>query len=274
MRNIFVVLPKSPKITKNSKTVLNSAKECVNMWGSVKEFTESAAETKSVAALNFAFGKMARNLGFSNFVAIQVSSRQSEIRAPLARSFGHPPVLWLDRYREAGHVRRDVGIKQIMTSMEPFWWSELKSSQLSRDERQVFDEAAEYGLSHGLVVPVRQPDGSIWSCLLSAENVVESAEMKFAAVVAANYYVGRGSLLQSRESRKIDLAYRLTARQREVVTWISRGLTADEIGEVLGTSGRTVSHQLDDAKRRLKARTLASLVAEALAHGEIELLAD
>jgi DNA-binding CsgD family transcriptional regulator len=243
------------------------------MWRGVKDFVERAGSTNSVGELNHAFGKMTHDWGFDNFLAIQVSSRQAELRAPLARSFGSPPVLWLDRYRHAGHIRRDVGINRIMTSTEPYWWSDLQAMPLNPSERLVFDEAKEFRLSHGLVVPVRQPDGSIWSCLLSSEKMQENDEIKFAAVVAANYFVGRGALLQSFETRKIDLAYRLTNRQREVVSWISKGLTTDEISEVLGTSARTVAHQVEDAKRRLNASTLASLVAEAVLHGEITLTA-
>lgn len=242
------------------------------MWRSVKEFTNRAATTQSVGELNHAFGSMIAGWGFENFVAIQVSARQQDLRAPLARSFGSPPVLWLDRYREAGHVHRDAGVSRIMTSTQPYWWSEIQSEPLTLDQQLVFNEAAEFRLAHGLVVPIRQPDGSVWSCLLSTEQVEESDELKFAAVVAANYYVGRGALLQAHENRRIDLAYRLTIRQREVVTWLARGLTADEIGEILGTSGRTVAHQIEEAKRRLNARTLASLVAEAVIHGEVTLV--
>jgi DNA-binding CsgD family transcriptional regulator len=241
------------------------------MWGDVQEFTARASETRSVGDINRAFGTMVEGWGFENFFAVQVSSRNDDLRAPFARSFGQPPVLWLDRYREAGHIHRDPGIARIMSSTEPFWWSELCDQQLEAQQRLVFHEAAEFNLSQGLVVPVRQADGSIWSCLLAAEKLAASNEMKLAAVVAANYYVGRGALLQSREIRQIDLSHRLTPRQREVVTWLARGKTTEEVGEILGTSGRTVGHQLDDAKRRMRARTLPALVAEALAHGEIAL---
>ena len=242
------------------------------MWASVREFTGRAAKTHSVGELNHAFGSMVADWGFDNFVAIQVSSRLNNLRAPFTRSFGSPPTPWLNRYREAGHIRRDAAITRIMTSTEPYWWSEVQAEPLSREQLRVFGEAAEFGLSRGLVVPIRQPDGSVWSCLLTSNDVDEMEDLKFAAVVAANYYVGRGALLQTREDRQIDLAYQLTKRQREVVTWLACGLTSDEIGEVLGTSGRTVAHQLEDAKRRLNARTLASLVAEAITNGEISLI--
>jgi hypothetical protein len=147
------------------------------MWGDVKEFAERAGAATTVGELNHAFGSMAQLWGFDNFVAIQVSSKQIHLRAPLARSFGSPPVLWLNRYREAGHVHRDAGISRIMSTTEPYWWSELEAENLTTEQKLVFNEAREFGLANGLVVPIRQPDGSVWSCLLSAEYVDQNDEL-------------------------------------------------------------------------------------------------
>jgi LuxR family transcriptional regulator, quorum-sensing system regulator CciR len=239
------------------------------MWSDVRGFVENASNAGSVGKLNQAFGHMIEGWGFDNFIAIQVSSRRDQLRSPLARSFGSPPVLWLDRYRQAGHVHHDAGIMRIMASTEPFWWSHLQDLHLSPAQRAVLGEASEFGINHGLVVPVRQPDGSVWSCALSAHHLEESDDLKIAAVVAANYFVGRGLSLQMLEPDPIELSYRLTPRQREVVTWLARGMTSAEIGDLLGTSPRTVAHQIEDAKRRLGARTVASLVAEAIIRDEI-----
>jgi LuxR family transcriptional regulator, activator of conjugal transfer of Ti plasmids len=241
------------------------------MWNDVREFTHAASAAKSVSKLNEAFGAMASRWGFESFTAIQVSSRQRDLRAPLARSFGVPHVQWLQRYREAGHVHRDAGIRRIMHSTAPYWWRDVENESLSRDERLVFDEARTFGLRHGLVVPVRVADGSIWSCLMVAERLGECDELQLASLTAANIYVGRGVLLQGQEKRGIDITYRLTERQREVVLWLGRGLTVDEIAAVLERSSRTVAHQIEDAKRRLSVRTQAALVYEALARGEVSL---
>jgi hypothetical protein len=204
------------------------------MWNDVRDFTAKVTRCETVAELNHAFGSMVGRWGFEHFVAIQVSSRQQDLRAPLSRSFGNPPMDWLYRYQEAGHAHRDAGIKRIMSSTEPYWWREVENERLEPEERIVFEEAREFGLGHGLVVPVRQPDGSVWSCLLAAEKLDEHHDLKVAAVTAASYYVGRGLLLQAGEARKIDLAYRLTRRQREVVLWLARGLTTEALlhGEI------------------------------------------
>jgi LuxR family transcriptional regulator, quorum-sensing system regulator BjaR1 len=241
----------------------------VSMWGDVQEFTGRAGAATSVSEINHAFGQMVETWGFETFVAIQISSNQLGLRAPLVRSFGKPNVLWLNRYKQAGYIRRDPAVVNLMKSTNPFWWSEIQSNHLELDQKMIFGEAEDLGIVHGLVVPVRLPDGSVWSCGLGASHIDESEELKIAAVVAANYYVGRGVLLQSRADEYVDLAYRLTKRQREVVTLLAKGFSCHEIGNKLGTSERTVAHQVEDAKRRLNARTLAAVVSEAILQGEI-----
>lgn len=240
-----------------------------SMWGDVQDFTGRAGEATTVSEINHAFGQMVENWGFETFIAAQISSNQIGLRAPLVRSFGKPNLLWLNRYKQAGYIRRDPAIAHLMKSTDPFWWSEVAANGLELDQKMIFGEAADFGFVHGLVVPVRLPDGSVWSCCITSSQIEESKELKIAAVVAANYYVGRGALLQSRADEHVDLAYRLTKRQREVVTLLAKGFSFLEIGNKLGTSERTVAHQVEDAKRRLNARTLASMVSEAMLQGEI-----
>lgn len=237
------------------------------MWESVRDFSVKARDLRSVAELNNAFGRLAERWGFDTFAAVQVSTRSQDLRQPIARSLGKPRLDWIEHYRTAGHVYHDPGVRRVMVSTDPYWWSDAEAEATSARERLVFDEAREFGMKHGLAVPVRLADGSVWSCVLAAEHVERSEELTLAATTVAHLFVGRGVVLQAREARQIDMAYKLTARQREVLIWLARGLTADEIGEVLGLSGKTVSNHLDDCKRRLSARTQAGVLAEALLRG-------
>lgn len=239
------------------------------MWDGVRSFSVAARSAETVGQLNAAFHELAHGWGFDAFAAIQVSSRQQDLRQPIARSFGRPKPNWIDQYRAAGHVRHDPTIPLVMQSIEPYWWGDVEARSRTREERLVFDEAREFGMHHGLGVPVRLADGSVWSCVMAARHVERSEEVTIAAVTAASLYVGRGAVLQSREIQAIRMSYLLTPRQREVVTWLARGLSTDEIGEVLRTSGKTVSNHVEASKRRLGVRTQAGLVAEALLRGEI-----
>jgi DNA-binding CsgD family transcriptional regulator len=63
----------------------------------------------------------------------------------------------------------------------------------------------------------------------------------------------------------------LTAREREVLTWISLGKSAWEIGEILGIAKRTVDEHAQTATRKLGAANRTQAVAIAVRDCLIEL---
>jgi DNA-binding CsgD family transcriptional regulator len=63
----------------------------------------------------------------------------------------------------------------------------------------------------------------------------------------------------------------LTVREREVLTWISLGKSAWEIGEILGIAKRTVDEHAQTAARKLGAANRTQAVAIAVRDGLINL---
>jgi DNA-binding CsgD family transcriptional regulator len=58
---------------------------------------------------------------------------------------------------------------------------------------------------------------------------------------------------------------RLSRREREILELLTLGLSAKEIGRALGTSNRTVEHQIGSIRDKLGARNLAHAVSLAIA---------
>ena len=62
----------------------------------------------------------------------------------------------------------------------------------------------------------------------------------------------------------------LTPREGEVLTWVARGGSASEIGEILHISKRTVDEHVQRAVRKLGATNRANAVAIAIRDGLID----
>jgi DNA-binding CsgD family transcriptional regulator len=62
----------------------------------------------------------------------------------------------------------------------------------------------------------------------------------------------------------------LTPRELDVLTWVARGKTASEIGEILGITKRTVDEHVQTAVRKLGAANRTQAVVRALVHKIIE----
>ena len=56
----------------------------------------------------------------------------------------------------------------------------------------------------------------------------------------------------------------LTDREKEVLTWVSRGKTSSEIGIILGLTERTVNFHCDQAMKRLDVTNRTQAVAKAI----------
>jgi DNA-binding CsgD family transcriptional regulator len=63
--------------------------------------------------------------------------------------------------------------------------------------------------------------------------------------------------------------YGITDQERRVVSGLAGGLTRQETAEVLGVTLESVKHSVKFAKRKLQAKTLPQLVANAIRQGLI-----
>ena len=63
----------------------------------------------------------------------------------------------------------------------------------------------------------------------------------------------------------------LTARELEVLTWVARGKSAWEVGEILGIAKRTVDEHVATAVYKLEAGRRVHAVALAIRDGLIEI---
>lgn len=237
---------------------------------SVFNFVDEAQTSNTVGELNANFRRLIQPWGFEGWGCIQVSSAPSAIKAPLMRMFGEINAEWVKRYLEAQHIGYDTAAREVMRQTAPFWWSEItQPKQITKRQRLVYDEADSFGLSEGLAVPVRFPDGSVWSVMLYGRKIDDMPHLKEMAFLAGQYYAGRGLYLGDRSRATVALASRLTDRQRQVVELLRFGTTQTDAARVMGVSESTVNNLVTEAKDRLGARTTAELVAEALLSGEI-----
>lgn len=237
----------------------------------VFDFVERVNTIETLVELNREFGKLCKTFGFTSWACLQISSAPGALREPLRRFFGNPPAKWLSRYQEANHIKRDPAAKEVLIRTNPFWWSEVpKEIKIETAQQVVFDEAQAFGLTHGLAIPIRFPDGSVWSCLLTSDNLDEDNDIKTAMYLAAQYYAGRGMYLRDTAPKLNEFKDRLTFRQKEIVELLSRGFKQRQIAQILGISHSTVFNMTNEAKERMGCRTVPELVAEAILTCEIE----
>lgn len=166
------------------------------------------------------------------------SATQSEVRV-----FDSYPAGWMARYSERGYLAVDPTVHAGTQCQYLIKWRDptlIPADAFWRD-------AHEFGLKHGVARSSWGPHGEFG--LLSfgrthdALNDVELKSLRIGVGVLANYTHESMSRLLRPQHPPFDFDS-LSAREREVLLWTAEGKTADEIGDILGISTRTVNFHI------------------------------
>ncbi len=171
-------------------------------------------------------------------------------------------------YIEKDYARFDPLIRRSMQSHMPFEWR--ADSYRSDGDTQVVElmrRAADFGLKQGYLVPIHGPKG-YEGCVSMAANALElSAHARSAVHLMALYAFDRMRTLRGKQP---DKKIPLTAREREVLSWVAAGKSAAQISQALKISKRTVDEHSQTAARKLGAANRTQAVAIAMRDRIIE----
>ena len=225
-------------------------------------FIDSVAESADTAALGAAMTAAAVALDLPRFAYLSIPYRR-EMEPSLISTYPPP---WTTHYLEQRYEQIDPVVAQACRSTEPFEWGpEVGPFKLKRSQRQLFDEAAEFGIGYGFTIPIHDGRGPI-------------AAVTFAADVCRRAFCYRieehGGVLQlmamyfhAHARRKLGVdrlvdGVLLSPREFECLEWAARGKSAWETGRILGISRRTAAFHLDNAKTKFGVRTICQAVAK------------
>ena len=234
------------------------------------------AAAQGVDALRDALTGYLRSRGIGMFTAAMIVE-EAEGREVAWVHDASPDYFYF--YQGGGHEPHDYGIRMHAEcgASRPFRIGaafEDALPDLRTDERRLYRGAAEWGQRAGMVLPnwSRTPGGtvptgfSIWADeggptfdRLMADHGAEIALVLFAAQAKL-----LPPLMQALLGHD-----RLTARERECLTYAARGLRADAIADRLCLATVTVRVHLRAARAKLSATTLPEAVAKAVASGAI-----
>lgn len=151
-------------------------------------------------------------------------------------------------------------------NFEPFEWGlEITPWSLSDSQRQLFEEAAHFGIRYGFTIPIHQAARPVAAVTFAADQRRPTFQQcverqKHVLQLMAIYF-------HAHASRKLETAnsidgIRLSPREFECLEWTAQGKSAWEIGRILGISRRTVACHLDNVKAKLGVHSNYQAVAQ------------
>jgi LuxR family quorum sensing-dependent transcriptional regulator len=207
--------------------------------------------------------------GVEHMVATTIPGSHSSRREQLGQLLlNRWPEEWANRYASRGYVAHDATIRRVISSPEPFFWSEL--DPLVRDDlsaRRVMDEATEFNLNEGFTLSLQTLDRQAVLFSVGGRHLEIHQDTRGMLTLVANYAISRAIMLKQGSPAAKPVA--LSAREREALQWASEGKNDWEIGEVMSISEHGADKHMRSVRAKLGAINRTQAVAEAIRRGLI-----
>lgn len=241
---------------------LNSARSVQETWNGTVTLLKS-------------FGFDLMMYGYTGFGS---AGRETEVT-----TLSNFPAAYQHRYHQEQYFRDDPVVHHCISSLAPLrvgrdslhLWPD-QGRGLAKNQRRIVDEAAECGMSVGVVIPLRSP-GRYPLAGMSLSNAMKPQEFErlmeqwghIAQLAVLYAHVRLQVLLQT--PKDATTAPLLSSRERECLQWVSRGLSSPEIARRASLSAKTVDFHLANAMKKLRVATRSHAVAQAMIHGLLQM---
>jgi LuxR family transcriptional regulator/LuxR family quorum-sensing system transcriptional regulator CciR len=182
--------------------------------------------------------------------------------------FGYPAA-WRETYlRDRLHLI-DPLARRAAKLARPLFWSESRDvPDLTPDERRYLDRVSAEKLGEGLGIPVFGPAGRNGYVALGfgSPQRPEADEVLELQAAAQMGHLAYCRLLLKRLPRGV----RLSAREREILRWVARGRTNNQIADVLSLSRNTVETYIRRCFEKLDVNDRVSAALRGIALGMID----
>jgi LuxR family transcriptional regulator, activator of conjugal transfer of Ti plasmids len=230
-----------------------------------QNFIDHLSSAPDSLVLRDAMGEAAVALDLSCFAYLSMPGRPAAIPQLISTY----PVAWTTHYMQRNYGRFDPVIMQALANPEPFeWGGDIGSSAFTKQQREMFDEAAQYGIRYGFTVPIHHGRAPIAAVTFASDERRPEFDRRVkehgrVLQLMAMYFHAhaRAKLASDRVVNGISLS----RREFECLEWVARGKSAWEIGRILGISRRTAAFHLDNAKAKLGVHSISQAVAHLIA---------
>lgn len=174
---------------------------------------------------------------------------------------------WTSRYIEKSYLRLDPVMRGLRQRIGAFTWS-APTGRTSKQQRQFFAEAAEFGIRSGISVPINIGFGHSAMLTLASEEEGFPESRRIDPVVAAASVGQMHSRLDVLNTvPKLHVPVRLKPDELTCLKWSAEGKPMKAIAVIEATSYANVCFHLRNAKHALGATTLPQATAIATALG-------
>lgn len=208
------------------------------------------------------------DLGYDRVVYTLMTDHPSLFRMAGFGVMSSYPQDWMAYYDQQHFAAIDPVPQRAFVSNEGFFWDDLPQLQnLSKGQKRLLNMGAEAGLRDGVGIPIHGARGEVAGFGIAsstglADGVHNRRRQDKNLLSILHGFATQFHLAYSRHKRPVHRPV-LSAREKDVLSWVAEGKTDNEIAEILGISTATVRFHLRNVYAKLQAndRTLAVVKA-------------
>lgn len=236
----------------------------------VKKFLDKTPDDVSASALDRNLRSSLQDLGLGLFayLAIRMPGQLVLERAPLIVS--NYPRKWIERYVQQNYQLRDPIVGMTSVRRTPLHWDARSWGwPLRPDQRQMLEEALEFGIARGVTFPIHGPGSELGLFTIASAEIAGMFEDAVRENLHIVHMIGlyTHNIVAKQfcwETQAADFG--LTPKEKEVLLWTARGKTSWEAARIIHRSEATVNYHLKQAMRKLNAANKCQAVAKATLH--------
>lgn len=207
--------------------------------------------------------KLTLEAGFSTYAYFCV-------RADTPSVISNYPEEWQRRYLKRKYESIDPVVLTARSKFEPFAWSNAPTPRMSKERRDFYGEAGEFGIRSGITVPINTGFARRAMLTLASDDVAFAEAQAFNPISAAAAFGQVHSRLEMMRVDPVQLST-VTLKPDELtcLRWSAEGRNMHDIAQIENMSYSNVCFFVLSAKKALGAKSLPQATAFATKLGLI-----
>jgi LuxR family quorum sensing-dependent transcriptional regulator len=231
------------------------------------QFNSQLRSFRHVAPAADLFKQVILGFGFDTYACGEVDLAHLERNSFYVLDW---PAEWLKLYMELDLIQADPLVDALHEHREPFTLSALRMSHapLKPASAKIIALGNKYGWSDGFVVPLPHGEKQFGLVtMVGRKPEMDAQGQSYLALIAMCFYSFVRDLVPT-EGFAVAPA-KLTAREIDCLKLVAQGFSDQKLATSMGISKWTAHEHVESAKRKLKAKSRAEVIAIAASIGVI-----
>ena len=233
----------------------------------VDNFIDKSYELKDSDELIDLFEKSIIQLGFDKFVysfMTEQPSIQEDAKHGVIRSY---PEDWMKHYIEKDFINIDPTYKLALKTPGVFSWKQIEErASLPKEALQMMRESEDANIKSGASVSIHGINNDVVGMGFASSEAslkIDRCALHKLHALAHQFHLIYTDIFSIENSSLDKIEVTLTAKERDVLMWCSRGKSNGVIAEILGVSENTIHFHLKNIFKKMQVsdRVTAVLLA-------------